>query len=799
MQKNHFFLGHKIAKKRKFTPRLPPIDPIEIPQRNRGEHAALLKGQYVNIVNQTIALQDKLVESGQPVANGVYLDVEVNKKLIPDALDTKRGAQILKVSEEPENDHVDVTIFVKKKNKDWLIKKADEYAHHNTGKGKPSNEKLIAPINKILHADIRSLYKSPQAFEELPTETPLQFELWISKQEDYTIDQISQVMRSLNIECNIDNRLQFEDVDVFLINTTKEILERIPNHLGYIEGIRRYHKPSILTDTHETNREWNILLRDEINFDITDNSIRVGILDSGVNNAHALLVPALPNERMSSAINVQDNIDHSFHGTDMAGLILLGDLTDLAYRRGGALNIEHSLASIKIIERNHETDSDFYGAVIEDAINQAQDMGATLDCMAVTDDISFDGRPTSSSAALDESIYHDGACDRLVIVAAGNIEPSDVDTTNYIQSCKANAILSPSQAWNALTVGAFTEKTVVVNPQSFTPLAAPGGVSPMSRSTDSWMNTRIKPEIVLEGGNLTSHPIFGISTNTDLSVITTCQDLKEPLEAFNATSAATALASRLAAKIKITNPNLSMLSVRALMVHSAEYTQEMIRIGQLKDIMPLCGYGVPDEGTATFSNEKCATFVFENEIVPFAQKDSSNHYNEMHYYDLPWPIELLESMHDETVTMRVTLSYYVKPAPGTGGKNNKYRYPSATLHFDVKTSIENEEEFLRRRNKKEGESSSTNTPGRWHIGQQRREHGTVQSDWFTCTAQELAECGKIIVYPSAGWWKERKLKNIDNVIKYSLVVSIKSNKTEVYQAVETAVKNRIGIEIANKV
>lgn len=117
----------------------------------------------------------------------------------------------------------------------------------------------------------------------------------------------------------------------------------------------------------------------------------------------------------------------------------------------------------------------------------------------------------------------------------------------------------------------------------------------------------------------------------------------------------------------------------------------------------------------------------------------------------------------------------------------------------MKTAIESEDEFLRRRNKKEGESSDTNDSSRWVVGQQRRENGTVQSDWFTCTAQELAECGKIVVYPSSGWWKERKLENIDNLIKYSLVISIKSKETEVYQAVETAIRNKIGIQIANMI
>ena len=81
------------------------------------------------------------------------------------------------------------------------------------------------------------------------------------------------------------------------------------------------------------------------------------------------------------------------------------------------------------------------------------------------------------------------------------------------------------------------------------------------------------------------------------------------------------------------------------------------------------------------------------------------------------------------------------------------------------------------------------------MGQKRRENSTVQSDWFTCTAQQLAECGQIVVFPGPGWWKERKISNVDNEIKYSLVVSIETDKTEIYQAVETAIKNKISLII----
>lgn len=657
---------------------------------------------------------------------------------------------------------------------------------------------MIEPINAIKPADIHALYTSTEDFDKLPDNKAFLFELWITKTKEYDTVKLSDVLDKLAILKAGKNHLDFDGVDVWMIKATKQQLCELPLSIGYIEGVRPYHQPSILIKNRSESREWSELIEGEIQFALDKDSTRIGLLDSGVNNAHKLLAPALPNDRMKSAISVPDTTDHSDHGTGMAGLMLYGDLTDITYRHGGPIIIEQDLASVKIVENGHTTDPDFYGAVIEDAIYQAQAMGASIQCMAVTDGTSYDGKSTSSSASLDESIYHNGKCDRLVLVSAGNIEPPEVDATNYLESCKANAVQSPAQAWNALTVGAYTEKTIVTD-ESYKALAAPGNLSPMSRSSWSWRNGCNKPEIVMEGGNIAYHPVFQTTTHPDLSLITTCQDLAESLEQFHATSAATALATRLAAKIKTATPALSMLSVRGMMVHSAKWTPEMIRIGNIKDIIPLCGYGVPDEETALFSNEKYATFIFENELIPYWEKDGSNTYNQLHFYDLPWPTEVLEQMGEENVKIRITLSYYVKPSPGYAGRSNKYRYPSATLHFDLKSASESMEEFLCRRNKSEGEKKTDNDTNRWTIKQQRREQGTVQSDWIECTAAELASCGQIIVYPGQGWWKERKLANVDNVIKYSLIVSIETTKTEIYDAVETAISNRIGVQIMQEV
>jgi hypothetical protein len=75
------------------------------------------------------------------------------------------------------------------------------------------------------------------------------------------------------------------------------------------------------------------------------------------------------------------------------------------------------------------------------------------------------------------------------------------------------------------------------------------------------------------------------------------------------------------------------------------------------------GYGVPDVERAILSARNDVTLIAEAEIQPFALgKDGrSGVFNEMHFYDLPWPRAALEQLENEIVTMKVTLSYFVEP------------------------------------------------------------------------------------------------------------------------------------------
>ena len=799
MHKKHFYLGNNIAEDHDFSPWPTPFRGEQLPQRDRTAHATLVRKCYKAAIAHAIACQEERNKKGLPIANGVYVDIEMDKKFIPVSFgkqDGHGGATIMKVTDKGNESSVDVTVFVKKDKKNWLEKKVDDYEKKNTQKGNPCNEKIIAPINNIVATDIRTLYVSAAEFEAIPEEGSFRYELWLSHSKDNTKETIETTLSRLKIE-KVVEPLLFDGVDVWLIRADKQQLCKLPLSLGYIEGIRPYKEPSVLIKTNTENREWSELIKNQITFCDDAENVIVGILDTGVNNAHELLKDSLPNNRMDVAIGVQSAVDKTDHGTGMAGLALLGDLTDIAYQRNVSIDVHHALSSIKIYEDGYTTPKEFYGAVIEDAIDKASNMKASIQCMAITDESSYNGIATSSSAALDESIYHQGLCDRLVLVSVGNVETSDVDSNNYIESCKAHTVKSPAQAWNALTVGAYTEKAVI-NDDAYKPLAALGGVSPYSCSSFPWNEKRNKPEIVMEGGNVAYHNLLKEISHSDLSLVTTSNNLQEPLESFCATSAATGLATRLAARIKVENPQLSMLSIRGLMIHSARWTDEMKRINKIEERMSLCGYGVPDEDIAIYSNEKYATYIFENQLIPYIKGDTSNIYGQMHFYDLPWPKELLEEMGSEEVRIRITLSYYVKPSPGYAGRTNKYRYPSTTLRFDLKSATETQKEFLCRLNKYEGEKTTDNETDRWNIKQQRRERGTVQSDWIKCTAADLAEMDKIVVFPGPGWWRDRKLANVDNIVSYSLIVSIETKETDIYNAVETAIVNRIGIQIAQE-
>ena len=245
-----------------------------------------------------------------------------------------------------------------------------------------------------------------------------------------------------------------------------------------------------------------------------------------------------------------------------------------------------------------------------------------------------------------------------------------------------------------------------------------------------------------------------------------------------------------------TYPALWPETVRALIVHSAEWTNTM-KLQFLpatgapskrdyRRLVQRCGFGVPHLTRARWSVENSLTMVVEERLEPFKREGSNTPtLRDMHLHDLPWPCDVLEDLGETQVEMRVTLSYFIEPNPSRRGHRSRYRYESHGLRFDVKRPVESILEFRQRINlaaRDEGEGTrrrSVSDPA-WLIGTQARHRGSLHCDTWRGTAADLASRAVIAVYPTSGWWKTRPaLERYDKAARYALVVSIRAPEVDV--------------------
>jgi hypothetical protein len=255
----------------------------------------------------------------------------------------------------------------------------------------------------------------------------------------------------------------------------------------------------------------------------------------------------------------------------------------------------------------------------------------------------------------------------------------------------------------------------------------------------------------------------------------------------------------LAAQLKDEYPDYWPETIRALIVHSARWTKPMEqRFNDKPDSeaakcrLRCYGHGVPSITRAMHSASHRPTLIIEDRIQPF-EYDKDNYYarsGDMNLHQLPWPSQLLTNYGRLEVRLRITLSYFVEPNPASRGPINRYRYPSHLLRFDVQKPAEGESEFRRRINKAErGEDGAPDTEsdsGEWKLGKEARSGGSIHSDVWEGTAAQLAGRKHIGIMPKTGWWKEyTSQERFDSIARYSLIVSIETDETEVEVAGET--------------
>lgn len=812
----------------------------QIQDRDQEGHSQKLIRKLQQAWGDTENIEKRRTAISLPSKKGMYLEFKsaAGYDLVTKSLDDmKQGTRLLNVRTEGagESEVTIATVYVPAGKESHFLKKVQDYATKpkNVVSNKPKNYKLVDSIEDIRIAVLESFWQDPM--EYLPSEKRVWCEVWL-RTGTVAKEAVSAIatFRALCDELGIPHQeevLQFPERAIILIEANQGSLMELIESSKHIAEFRL---------AKETARFWVELSPKEQTEWVEDMASRIRvseganvaitILDSGVNNGHALLAPLLADEDRHTHNESWGVHDHHLggHGTGMAGLAGYGDL-QRHLEHSEEIEINHKLESVKILPASGNGNiPKEWGAITQQAISRVEIQAPErvhIGCMAVTSELETDrGRPSSWSGALDamtSGYTSDPEQDdpkRLFIVSAGNVR-EEQDFQNYPYSNMIRPVENPGQSWNSLTVGAYTKKTQISAPdcQEHTVIAQAGCLSPYSTTSLEWELNKwpIKPDIVLEGGNRGRPPGQPTSNYEDLSLLTTHHEpLRYQFEIMEGTSAATGEAARMAAQIQAEYPNAWPETVRGLMIHSAEWTKELIKqfnidVNKKSDVeklLRICGYGVPDLRRATACASNRLTLIAQEYLYPFDKRPSGSGYGtkDMHIHELPWPKEVLKDLGSTQVTLRITLSYFIEPGPGNIGWKDRYRYASHALRFDLNAWGETRTDFQKRLNKaerdKEYDSSQAPDSGtdRWLIGSNNRKLGSVHSDRMVRNAVELASCNMIGVSPVIGWWRERHhLKRWNKRTRYSLIASLHTPEEDVdiYTPVATIIKTAIETSI----
>jgi len=807
---------------------------MDISQRNRNQHGNRILNQ-LNAIRQQFDIPANVdLPEGIVRDNAIYVDFisEWGYKLDFKALEQDKNEplyQILNIREEQEDTEegprfrYHVTLMMTAGGVSSFIKKVGDYLTKNSqylgnDTGNPRYYSLFNNIDIIQAATLKSFWSDEPEYAFPDENEEVWWEAWFRKtaNDDFRIARVLENLTAVGIQIG-QAELVFAEHRVRLIKGTAV---QLALSLLLLDNLSELRKPQETADfichkdeEFEDNVEWmnDLTLRTE--YAVDDNAVLICLLDSGVNNNHPLISGFLPDERLYSYKPADwgtgDDWPNGGHGTGIAGLALYGDMVD-ALADLSNIRILYGLESFKIIHSRDPNDPELYGAITEFAASSPlvdRPNNLRVFCLTITDkNFSFKGRPSAWSAAIDKIAFGSALvppAPQLIIASGGNVaivNHGDYPSMNYSES-----VQDPAQAYNAITVGSYTRKDRIDPATGYIHLAPNGDMAPSNTTSTIWDHQwPLKPDIVMEGGNASTDGVF-VSDHHTLKLLTADKDYPQFIFLpFGDTSASAALAAKMAAELRTAYPEYWPETIRALMIHSAEWTSKMLNNREFTDLneterktlLRSVGYGVPILENALFSANNSLTLIAEREIQPYHLVGSLGKSKEYHLFELPWPADILSGeLFDQDVTLKITLSYYIEPNPGSKNKRyiNNFHYHSHSLDFAVIKEHEDLDVFKRRISAASElpDDQIDNSEETWSI-KRVRSRGSIKKDFITMSGADMAVRNTIAIYPKPGWYRTRKkLHKANTIVRYSLVITVETPDVNI--DILTPVLNMIAI------
>jgi len=554
----------------------------------------------------------------------------------------------------------------------------------------------------------------------------------------------------------------------------------------------------------------------------------VCVLDSGIQEAHVLLEPAIDTTTSqcflfgATPTDVADYVGPGGHGTRVAGAVLYGEIVP----QDGSPQLPFWIQNGRILnEHNRMPEEMLPPAVLRTAVEHFHLNGRYTRLFNHSVNATAPSRTRYMSAWAAEI---DALCnqhDVLIVQSAGNLPPfgsppfigvkehivANRQYPRYLceNSCRVS---NPAQSLQALTVGSVAYGEFENGGwKSFA--EAIGQPSAFSRSGFGIWGV-IKPEVVEYGGDAVRTASNPPDVMVGSRVPGVCPDLvrstmfpPSPASARDdaGTSYATPKVARIAALVQQVLPEEPALLYRALIVQSAQWPDWAERVldelrsvnagrdadrretllGQAREIVRWIGFGIPDSDRATSNSDHRTTLITSG--------TASIHAHECHIYQIPIPEELRRPADEFEIRIDVTLSYVAQPRRT---RRNLRRYLSTWVDWKSSKLGESIDSF-RTRSLREDDQDEVAKDGNvlpWALHEKngdglirsaRRNSGTVQKDWAVVKSNALPEHFCIAVVGHKGWSHDP-----DASAQYCLAVTleIQGQEITIYDPLRVAVE-----------
>ena len=343
------------------------------PPRDRRAHGERLRSSLNDAASAGRSRRDAISVRVEGAKLGFYFqfdsfaDSDVPLKL--ESLESSRnGIEVVSVRRVGAIQRA--VVFVPDGKLQFFLKRFEEYLEEDTKTGKPKHKTLVESIAEIKLATIRELWTdTDEAYPEANQD--IWWEVWLRRTDGAELERVEAFAEQSGSRLRGES-LIFPHRIVVLMFGTAEALSASIDVLDDIAELRLAKDPPGdflgMTGIEQADFVQDLASRLELP---GTSAPSVCILDTGVNRGHPLLANSLASTDCSTYDPAWGSDDRRGHGTEMAGLALLGDLLPLLNSSDPVL-LRHTLESVKILPNTGANDPNLYGHVTTEAASRAE-------------------------------------------------------------------------------------------------------------------------------------------------------------------------------------------------------------------------------------------------------------------------------------------------------------------------------------------------------------------------------------------------------------------------------------------